>query len=168
MVGQKLDVVVLLDTDKAGRDASDALIKKWLTRYGSARAEVLHLGDAVGSTEAEFSIEDFFPEDYYLKYVHQVYRKQLDSVDVKELSLRPGAQLCKRVDAALGEFGIKFNKGSVSKLIRAHLSRAKEIGETPSETAEMAKKLMASISAAFAKMETIERRAAETAEPIRD
>jgi hypothetical protein len=32
----------------------------------------------------------------------------------------------------------------------------------------MAKKLMASISAAFAKMETIERRAAETAEPIRD
>lgn len=171
MVGQKLDVVVLFDTDKAGRDASDALIKKWLTRYGSARAEVLHLGDAVGSTEAEFSIEDFFPEDYYLKYVHQVYRKQLESVDAKELSLRPGAQLCKRVEAALEELGIKFNKGSISKLIRAHLSRAKQIEEIPNETAEMAKKLMASISAAFAKMETmetIERRAAETAEPIRE
>lgn len=38
MIGQKLDVVVLLDSDKAGDEAKDSLVKKWLTRYQSAHA----------------------------------------------------------------------------------------------------------------------------------
>ena len=40
MIGQQLKVVVLLDTDRAGEDARDGLVKRWLTRYQDKKAEV--------------------------------------------------------------------------------------------------------------------------------
>ena len=44
MIGQGLDVVALYDSDKAGNTAKDKLVKNWLTRYQSAKAQALSLG----------------------------------------------------------------------------------------------------------------------------
>ncbi len=41
MIGQKLDVVVLLDSDSAGENARDGLVKRWITRYSSSIAQVI-------------------------------------------------------------------------------------------------------------------------------
>ena len=128
MIGQKLDVVVLLDSDQAGDAAHDALVKKWLTRYNGKENQVLSLGRAVG-VSGEFSIEDLFPEDFYLRRAKQVYAKALATAG--DLKLQPGTQLCKRVERAFADLGLPFNKGSVSKVLRADLSRMKNVSELP-------------------------------------
>ena len=65
MIGQKLDVVVLLDSDKAGDEARDALVRKWIGRYQTSRTRVLSLGDVAAGTAGEFAIEDMFPDAFY-------------------------------------------------------------------------------------------------------
>jgi predicted ATPase len=61
MIGQELGVVALLDSDKAGEDAHDHLVKAWLTRYKGTKATVLGLGPAVGVPNREFALEDLIP-----------------------------------------------------------------------------------------------------------
>lgn len=40
------------------------------------------LGKAVGSTNAEFAIEDLFPDDFYLSCVNEAYATKLTPADV--------------------------------------------------------------------------------------
>lgn len=145
MIGQKLDVVVLLDSDRAGQDAKEKLVKKWLTRYHSNPAHVLSLGDCVGAKGREFSIEDMFPDEFYLERVKSVYKKQLALAGAEEIELTGDDQLCKRVERALEQHEIKFNKGSVAKVIRSHLSKMKSANDLPPKTKEMGEKLFAKI-----------------------
>ena len=151
MVGQKLHVVALLDSDKAGYEARDNLVKKWLTRYQyrSDYARVLNLGDCVGVTNREFSIEDIFPKDFYLGKVQEVYKKELLKAGGENLNLIGNDQVCKQVERALEKYGIKFNKGSVAKVIRSTLGRMQTAKDLPQETTEMAKKLFLAIGKAL-------------------
>lgn len=153
MIGQGLDVAVLLDSDQAGGEARDALVKKWLTHYQSSTAQVLSLGETIGVSK-EFSIEDIFPDDFYLGFVNQVYEKQLKAFAVKKLKLQGNDQLSKRVERALAEHKIPFNKGSVAKKLRRALSEMKSISDLPEETQERAKLLITSINAVFSKAES--------------
>lgn len=114
MIGQKLIVVVLLDSDKAGDAARDELVKKWLTKYQGAPSSVLSLGNAVGFPDREFSIEDMFPDAFYLERVHKVYKKALTAAGATGLKLMGKDQLCKRVERALSELEIPFTQRSVS------------------------------------------------------
>jgi len=141
MIGQKLDVVVLLDSDKSGEDAREKLVKKWLTRYHSTPAHVLSLGECVGVQDREFSIEDLFPDDFYLERVKKVYGKQLAAAGETDLELVGNDQLCKRVERALEKIGIKFNKGSVAKVIRSDLCKLKSADDLPEQTKKMVQKL---------------------------
>ena len=141
MIGQKLDVIVLLDSDKAGEDTREKLVKKWLTRYHSNPAHVLSLGECVGVKDREFSIEDLFPDDFYLERVKKVYKKQLAAAGVADIELVGNDQLCKRVERTLEKIGIKFNKGSVAKVIRSDLCKLKLGDDLPEQTKKMAQKL---------------------------
>lgn len=148
MVGQKLDVVVLLDSDQAGDSARDQLVKRWLTRYQGKETQVLSLGESVGVPGREFSIEDLFPETFYLERVKRAYERALTAAGA-EPTLQPGGQLCKRVERAMAALQIPFNKGPVAKLLRADLSRMKDAQELPSDTRTKAAKLFATIAKAF-------------------
>ncbi len=148
MVGQKLYVVALFDSDKAGFDARDSLVKKWLTKYQPNYAKVLNLGECVGVSR-EFSIEDIFPKEFYLEKVQKVYKKELLAAGREGLNLIGNDQLCKQTERALEECGIKFNKGSVAKVIRSTLSGMKTANDLPQETKEMAKKLFLAIGKAL-------------------
>jgi predicted ATPase len=151
MVGQKLHVVALFDSDRAGYEARDSLVKKWLTKYQyqSKYAQALNLGDCVQVANREFSIEDIFPKEFYLQKVQEVYKKELLGAGRESLSLTGNDQLCKQAERALEEYGIKFNKGSVAKVIRDTLSHMQKAEELPKETKEMAKKLFQVITEAF-------------------
>lgn len=152
MIGQKLGVVALFDSDSAGRDGHDALVKKWLTRYKDARADAMCLGDAVGVTGRDFAIEDLFPDDFYVERVLRAYKKQLDVVGVTTLKLQGADMLCKRVERALNEHGIVFNKGSVAKLLRNDLARMAQFSELPASTQAHAQKLFGKLNEAIAKL----------------
>jgi len=146
MIGQKLDVVVVLDSDPAGEVARDKLVKSWLTRYKGTTAKVIDLLGIVGATAKEFAIEDLFPDDFYLARVKEVYAKPLAAAGVADVKLAGNGQLCKRVERALAAHSIALNKGSVAKRIRRDLGRMKTAAELPELTRGYAQKLVAAIT----------------------
>lgn len=57
--------------------------------------------------------------------------------------------LSKRVERALNVLEIKFNKGSVAKILRGQVSRLKSFSDLPSATQERAEAVIAAIRKAF-------------------
>ena len=160
MIGQKLDVVVLLDSDSAGGDAHDKLVKTWLARYQDAKAEVLMLGAAAGATATEFATEDLFTEDYFAGIIAQVYHKELQLAGaVLPLTLETGGLVWKRASRTLEKYGITYGsgqKGRVAKALRAAISKAATISEMPEPTQAMARQLMKTIRVAVSGAESPE------------
>lgn len=150
MIGQKLDVVTLLDSDQSGEDAADKLVKKWLTRYKDAKATVLMLGNVIGRSSGKVEIEDLFPDDYYRGKVIEVYGKQLAAAGITSLELKGGGSVTDKVERAFREGGVAFNKGSVAKRIRGDLLAMANIDTVPTELRDNAVKLIAAIRAACA------------------
>lgn len=145
MIGQQLDVAVVLDSDNAGATARDKLVKKWLTRYKAKESQVVGLGPASGVTDRDFAIEDLFPDDFYLGKVKEAHAKQLAAAGVNDLALVGKGLLCDRVERALGTHGIKFAKGSVAKLIRTSLAKMKTVDELPAATKGYAEQALTAI-----------------------
>ena len=154
MIAQNLDVVVLFDSDKAGRQAHDKLVKKWLTQYKKTWTKVVMLGDAVG-VEHDFELEDLFPEDFMKEVVKETYSKELADVSVAEMILKGEDLLWDRLERYLKGIGIeKPNKDSVAKRLRDRLGKMKDISELPEETKERAIQLFQTIRKAFGEEES--------------
>lgn len=149
MIGQGLDVVVFLDSDDAGETAREKLVKRWLTRYKSLKSEVLSLSEVVGAAGTEMSLEDIFPDAFYLERVEKVYAKQLTAAGQPKLVLQGKGPLCKRTERACEPLGIPFNHGSVAKLLRTDLAKMKTAAELPEGTKAMASKIFARIAKHF-------------------
>ncbi len=149
MVGQGLSVTVLFDSDQAGDNGRDALLKKWITTYSDTNAKIIGIKDAAESKADEFAIEDLFTDDFYLECVQKAYGKQITNAGQKKLKLVGKGMICKRVERALNDLGIKFNKGSVAKIIRKRLVTMAEIDELPEVTREYSRKLVGAINASF-------------------
>jgi energy-coupling factor transporter ATP-binding protein EcfA2 len=149
MVGQELEVAVLYDTDREGDAAKEKFVKRWLARYKSTHAQALSLGTAVGSAECEFAIEDIFPQDFYAKFVMQVYGKQLAAAGAEKPELPRGAQLCKRWEAYFDKLNLKFNKGSVAKRICAAIRMMKGASELPPDALRRSRALITAIADAI-------------------
>ena len=140
MIGQNLSVVALFDSDNAGRDARDKLVKNWITRYTTANAEVILLGDAV-EADSDFALEDLFPEDFIIDIVKDVYSRELASVSIDEITLQGEDILWKRIERFMKEKGIEINKGPIATLWQKKLSNMTDTSELPDETKEKASKL---------------------------
>lgn len=141
MIGQDLDVVTLFDADKAGHDAEEKLLKKWLLGYKDGTADILNLGQ-IKETKDDFLIEDIFPIDFYLDHVKETYKKELDRNGITEISLvSDEIPLIKKVEKFFKLHDISFNKGSVAKRIRKTLSNYNEPSDLPPETYDFCEKL---------------------------
>jgi predicted ATP-dependent endonuclease of OLD family len=149
MIGQNLDVVVLLDSDAAGESARKNLVNKWLTRYKSSTASIISLGEAVGVSDGPFSIEDLFTHDFYLERVKRVYARELAAASKGDLKLVGVGSTVPGVERTLTESGIKFNKGSVAKIIRKDLSAMMSIADLPDETQKRGTNLINSLRSAL-------------------
>ncbi|MGE5485825.1 MAG: AAA family ATPase [Ignavibacteriales bacterium] len=143
-----LDVVVLFDSDGLGDGPKRELAEKWLNRYPSRRAHVLSLAQCMGM-EGGFSIEDIFREEFYVRKVREVYMKQLNAAGCSELALPPGNQLATRVEMALSQYGIKFDKVAVAKALRASLSKMDSLDELSQETKLAVRRIIATVNAAL-------------------
>jgi len=151
MIGQGLQTVALFASDEAGRHAEETLRTKWLTRYDGTRSATLLLGDAVEAAGGDFTLEDLFPEHYYLSKVRGAHAKRLRAVgkDESDITLSGTGPLLPRVARACETLGLPFDKSSVAKLIRKDLMRVAKAQDMPRGTADKARKLMSAIREAF-------------------
>lgn len=125
--GQKLNVVVLLDSDPEGKRVAEGLIKQWIMKD----RHVLLLGQGIGRTE-ESSLEDIFPAEFYLDFVNQSYSKELAGkpLTLIEINTNKHPQIVYRINDALKLRGFKpnsdgwaFNKGRPAKLMLSELPK---------------------------------------------
>jgi len=152
MIGQNFDVVILFDSDNAGREAKDKLVKNWLMQYTEAHTEPILLGEAVGVC-GDFALEDLFPEDFITEIVKEAYKQQLAAVGVDEISLQGEDILWQRIKRFMEGKGIEINKGPIAKRLRNKLSEMKDVSELPEGTEEKAIKLFKEIRKAFGEQE---------------
>jgi len=110
-VGQKLDVGVLLDSDNEGKQALEMLTKNKILKNN----KILLLSDVLGKSGKELTLEDIFPEDYYLRFVESTYQKELGG---KKIVLDKGEEmLVKRIEAY-------FQKNNLGKFHKSRPDRA--------------------------------------------
>lgn len=155
MIGQGLQVVTLFDSDNAGRTAEEKLRTKWIIRYKESKSCTYLLGDIIGS-QGDFTIEDLFPAGYYLEKTRESHQRKLKGIgrDANDLNLSGQGTILERVERACNDLGIKFNKGSVAKLIRRDLIKMTKVDELQEGVAEKAEKLMTEITKAFGSIES--------------
>jgi len=146
MIGQKLQAFTLLDNDTAGIEAKEKLIKKWLTKYNDTKSSVETLSEVLELKGQEFAIEDIFTDEYYLDKVQQVYKAQLAVANTKKIKLTGSDMMAKKVERALADIGITFNKGSVAKVIRKDINQMKTSAELSTTTKTTAQKIIARIN----------------------
>jgi AAA ATPase domain len=151
MIGQELQVVALFDSDEAGRREEEKLRTKWLTRYKKSRSATLLLGDAVGAAVADFTLEDLFPADYYLKKLRESHAHKVKGVGKNEsdINLVGDGPIFLQARRGCEALGVQFNKGSVAKLIRKELVKVSNLASLPPDYLQKSKKLFTAVRNAF-------------------
>ena len=150
MVGQGLQVVALFDSDGEGEAQRARLRDKWLTRYKGARSESLLIGEILSGDHA-LTIEDLFPEDYYLEKLLASHEQKLKAkgIDKGQMKLEGEGPIVPRVGRACDALDVQFSKGSVGKLIKRDLVLWNSPIALPRGTQEKAEKLLSAIRTAF-------------------
>ena len=151
MIGQELNIVALFDSDSAGKEAEEKLRKKWITRYKDARAVTLLLGDALGMSGKEATIEDLFEDAYYIEKVCESHELKLKSrgLATDAITLGRSGPILPRLQQCFDEIKVDFNKGSVGKLIRRDLIRCQSVDKLPPGVAKKGEVLLTAVRAAF-------------------
>jgi predicted ATPase len=116
LAGQKLDVVVLLDSDSAGDGAMAELVRGKLVRD----AAIVRIAPAHEAKPREADIEDLLNETVFLALVREAYEKELAG---KALTLNPKVpRIVRRIEQAFEAIGVGFQKARIAKLFVNKLS----------------------------------------------
>lgn len=126
---QDLDVAVLLDADREGENAQNQIVKSKIL----GKKKVLLINEIFGETK-NMSIEDVFPEEYYLKFVQSAYEKELGGKGITDINLTSrDPMIVNRITEFFKSNDLgKFNKSRPDKEILNELGRA-DIGDLPAE-----------------------------------
>jgi predicted ATPase len=149
LTGQNLHVVALYDSDAAGNAAKDAFVNEWLTRYRGGKASALSVGPAMKVLGRDVSIEDLFPEDFYVKHVLEVYKQPLAGAGVTAITLPAGNQLVKRAEAFFSGVAVPFNRSVVAKRICDEINRMRSADHLPTSAKPKVEALIAAINKAL-------------------
>jgi predicted ATPase len=104
LASQELDVIVLLDDDKAGRDARDELVRSKILRDTA----LVFVSKAFTTPPSEADIEDVIDPSIYKQLVKVTYASELQG---KSLNLNPKIpRVVKRFEEAFSELGLEFFK----------------------------------------------------------
>ncbi|MFK7601416.1 AAA family ATPase [Deinococcus sp. SM5_A1] len=140
MIGQKLKVVCLLDSDDEGNAAHKELKEKWLLKVSDGRASVLQI-NTILSRNGLFTIEDLVPEKMYTEAVKELYGKDLKDNGVARISFPSGNMpILDRIIKYMELHNVtRFNKGSVMRIIRDKINSTSS-EEHNSDLVEVAEK----------------------------
>lgn len=150
--GQQLNVVVLLDSDPEGERVAEGLVKKWILKD----RHVLLLGQIIERDERT-TLEDIFPEEFYLRFVNRAYSKELQGSEVTEDDLNGmnPTQLVQRIEESFRARGMRvnsegkaFNKGRVARLMLEELAKT-STEDLPKEVVENFHRLFEKVNCAM-------------------
>ena len=125
LIGQELNVIVLLDSDPEGKAAAEELIKKWVTKD----KHVLLMGEVLGNEGA--TLEDMVPDALYLRFVNAAYQQEFGDSPIMSEEIQSKGRLVERIERAfvdrgmpLNSEGKAFNKGRVAKRMLTELPKS--------------------------------------------
>jgi len=108
---QDLQVGVLLDADSEGKNAYEQIVKNKILKSD----KVLLLNEILGKTDP-MSLEDLFPEEYYLKFVEKSYQEELNGKKIALESDNP--MIIKRIEAFFKKENLgEFHKSRPARII---------------------------------------------------
>jgi len=139
---QGLDVGVLLDADKEGKNAYDVIVKNKILRD----KKVSMLNEIFNKTD-NMSIEDIFPEDYYLKLVESTYQKELSAKGITNISLTSqDPMIVRRIEDFFKEKGLgEFHKSRPARALLDEFGKA-DINSLPDDLVKNFKTVFESIN----------------------
>lgn len=155
MAGQRLGVVLLLDSDDEGMRAAEQLVKSWLTRYDGTKIELVDVATSVGAPGTPLALEDLFaPEDFYLSRVLATHEKEIRAAGHDLPKLSGAGSIVTQVQGAFTDIGIgaSFNKGRTARALRADLLAMSSLDDLPIAIQDNALKLVAQLNKSFAKL----------------
>ncbi|WP_395448895.1 AAA family ATPase [Aminobacter sp. UC22_36] len=116
---EDLNVLLLLDDEKASRATKDDLVRSKLIR----EQNVIFVSEALGSAQ-EADIEDLLEPDTYEALVREAYAKELKG---KKLTINTSIpRMAKRLEAALADVGIEFHKTRPMRLLLTKMASEPE------------------------------------------
>lgn len=126
---QDLDVAVILDADPEGKSAYDLIVKNKILRD----KKVSLLNEIFGKTD-NMSMEDIFPDDYYLKFVESTYQKELSAKGITNISLTSkNPMIVRRIEEFFKEKRLgEFHKGRPARAIMSEFGKV-EISTLPDD-----------------------------------
>ena len=150
-IGQRWRAAVLLDSDKAGMEAADKISELYLSKLAEEDQHifrVLMLGNAAEIGKTDCSIEDLFPDDFYLGLVNEVYKV---NIKIEDLPSDGSDMITKRVESVLiNRFGrSKLDKELVVGQMLRQFDSWHSMSDLPRDTASRAQKLFQKINAAL-------------------
>lgn len=152
MLGQKLDVFVLLDGDAEGASSRDKFsanwLKSWSTSDGRGQGCVKLLSDCCNAGSAEMTLEDLFPLEFYVDLSKSHLRQDWTESEVAE-SKREKGGVVKRFISMNARKGKTFDKAKLLRALRTHLRDCEDFSKLPEVTQQHAESLFKSISTFF-------------------
>lgn len=140
-VSQELNVGILLDSDNEGKITKEKLIRDKILKSN----KILTVGDIVEKPDVTMSLEDIFPEDYYLRFVKLAYTN-LKDIEITLESDNP--MIVKRIES----YFAKNNLGSFDKTLPA-LEITKEFGKV--ELSKLPPTLISNFDKIFSSINTV-------------
>lgn len=139
-VSQELNVGVILDSDEEGIAAKEKLITDQLLQNN----KILLLDKIIKNSDVEMSIEDIFPEEYYLKFVKSSYGDVLQGKDIVLESKK--SMIVKRIQAYFIKNGLgNFDKTKPALEIVKEFGKI-ELSDLPDELVINLKKIFSSVN----------------------
>ena len=111
--GQNMSVAVLLDADVEG-----ANVRKKLTETGIAReTSVLFVSDFAQELGRVVELEDLLPTGLYLRFVNELYSRELGKNPITESGLAPGVPIRRYVEEEFAKRGLSFSRFRIARNI---------------------------------------------------
>ena len=150
LLGQQLNVVVLLDSDPEGERVAEGLIKEWIIKD----KHVFLLGQIL-RRDGEATLEDMFTDEYYLEFVNEAYQRELKDSPITLDEVGNCGQIVQRIEGTFVARGLSlnsenkaFNKGRVAKRLMTELPKI-SLKDLPEEMVENFSRLFDEINKAM-------------------
>ncbi len=111
--GEKMGVAILLDSDVEGINVRTNLVESRIVR----ETKVLFVSDAVQEPGRVMELEDLLPSSLYLKFVNEVYSKELGKTHLSDKALTNSVPIRRYVEEEFRQRGLSFSRFSVARCI---------------------------------------------------